>query len=409
VEHVSVKGGVRFVETQTAEPGEIPFEVTGDQVDVFHANGPNMTVAMLGRPGNVRGRGLAASGNDIQLDRGKNYLQIQGPGQMQLPVDRDLDGNSLAQPKALYVTWKDHLTFDGRTAHVVGGAAANTDTQRALAETMEVSLTKQLDFARPEKRDDVDVSNLLMQGGVWLENRTMEDGQLKSMNRLDAKNLSVDRGTGDLFAEGPGWFTTVSRGNATKMGPLAARPVQPGATSVRPLAAPIGSPTEEDGLTYLRIDFLRGISGNLHKKELRFEQQVRGVYGPVEDWDQTVDADSPDGLGPKDALIHCDTLRLAQIGPSQGEQQPFEVTATGNTVVEGGRQYTARAHRITYVQAKDLLVLEGNGRSDAQLWRQTTVGGEWARTAGRKILYWRGTNEFEFDDFRFLSGQASGR
>jgi hypothetical protein len=306
---------------------------------------------------------------------------------------------------------------------VVGRAAANTDAQRALAETMEVSLTKQLDFARPAKRDDVDVRNILMRGGVRLENRTIENGQLKSIDHLDVKNLSVDRGTGDIFAEGPGWFTTVSRGNAAKMGPLAATPVRPVTTRVRPTATPVssaaiavpptagppGDPEDENGLTYLRIDFLRGITGNLHQKELRFEQQVRGIYGPVDDWDQIVDADSPEGLGQKDALIHCDTLRLAQIGPSQGEHPPFEVTATGNTVVEGGQQYTARAHRITYVQAKDLLVLEGDGRSDAQLWRQTTVGGDWARTAGRKILYWRGTNEFEFDDFRFLSGQASGR
>jgi hypothetical protein len=423
VEHVSVKGGVRFVETQTAEPGEIPFELTGDQVDVFHANGPDTTVAILGKPAHVRGRGLVATGNDIQLDRGKNHMEIRGPGQMQLPVDRDLDGEPLAQPKPLHVAWKDHLRFDGRTAHVVGRAAANTDTQRALAETMEVSLTRQLDFARPEKRDGVNVRGILMRGGVWLENRTVVEGKLESVDHLDVKNLSVDQVTGIISAEGPGRFTTVRRGDAAKMGALSATPARPAgpvvrttatpvpptATRERPAAAPVGDPAEEDGLTYLRIDFLRGITGNLHQQELRFEQQVRVVYGPVEDWDQAVDADSPDGLGPEDALVHCDTLHLAQIGPRRGEHPPFEVTATGNTVVEGGQKYTARAHRITYVQAKDLLVLEGDGRSDAQLWRQTTVGGDWARTAGRKILYWRGTNEFEFDDFRFLSGQAGGR
>jgi len=409
VEHVSIKGDVRFVETQTEEPGEIPLEVTGDQVDVLHANGPEMTATVLGRPGHVRGRGIVATGNDIQLDRGKNHLQIEGPGRMRLPVDRDLEGNRLAQPQALDVAWNDHMRFDGRTAYVVGGAAANTDTQRARAGTMEVSLTKQLDFARPERRDEVDVHSILMRGGVWLENRTYEEGELKSVDHLDVKNLSVNRESGDIFAEGPGSFTKVSLGDGLKMGPLAATPARPPAAPVRPAAAPLGEPADDDGLTYFRIDFLRGITGNLHQQELQFELQVRGIYGPVDDWDQSVDADSPEGLGEDDALIHCDTLRLALIGPKQGKYPPAEVTATGNTVVEGGQQYTARAHRITYVQAKDLLVLEGDGRSDAQLWRQTTIGGDWARTAGRKILYWRGTNEFEFDDFRFLSGQAGGR
>ena len=48
---------------------------------------------------------------------------------------------------------------------------------------------------------------------------------------------------------------------------------------------------------------------------------------------------------------------------------PMELEALSNTLVEGST-FTARAHRLTYAEEKDLLVLEGDGRTDAQLFRQ---------------------------------------
>ncbi len=77
--------------------------------------------------------------------------------------------------------------------------------------------------------------------------------------------------------------------------------------------------------------------------------------------------------------------------------QALEVVAAGNTVIEA-KTFTARATRLSYAQAKQRLVLEGDGRTNAELWRQTRVGGPSSHAAARKILYWHGTNQIEVED-----------
>ena len=81
--------------------------------------------------------------------------------------------------------------------------------------------------------------------------------------------------------------------------------------------------------------------------------------------------------------------------------------ATGNTVVDG-RTFTAQARRLSYVEAKDLIVLEGDGRTDAHLWRQLQIGGQRSHAVARKILYWRRDNRIEGNDIRFLDVSQVG-
>ena len=46
--------------------------------------------------------------------------------------------------------------------------------------------------------------------------------------------------------------------------------------------------------------------------------------------------------------------------------------------------------------------LEGDGRSDAQLFRQMKVGSPTSSASAGKILYWRAINRVDVDDARFL-------
>ena len=48
--------------------------------------------------------------------------------------------------------------------------------------------------------------------------------------------------------------------------------------------------------------------------------------------------------------------------------------------------FTARAARISYDQKKDLLILEGDGRTDAELYRQLTPGGAVSKAAATEDL-----------------------
>jgi hypothetical protein len=107
-------------------------------------------------------------------------------------------------------------------------------------------------------------------------------------------------------------------------------------------------------------------------------------------------------------VLTCDRLGIAQVERDYGwKRAPVELEASGNANVEGNN-FTAHADRITYAQSKDLLVLEGTGRSDAELTRQTDAGGPVSRTSARKILYWRSAGRVELDDWKFLNVGAGG-
>jgi len=79
----------------------------------------------------------------------------------------------------------------------------------------------------------------------------------------------------------------------------------------------------------------------------------------------------------------------------------MELGASGNVLVEG-ESFTARSARLTWSEAKDLLVFEGDGRSDAQLFRQLKAGSQPSTASAGKILYWRTLNQVDIEDARFL-------
>jgi hypothetical protein len=128
---------------------------------------------------------------------------------------------------------------------------------------------------------------------------------------------------------------------------------------------------------------------------------VKGVYGPVDAWDDWLALDDVKHLGNRGVQFTCDSLSVAEMGLfSDNDQRAVELQAKGNTVVEGNT-FLARAERISYVSDKQLLVLEGSGRSDAELWRYPPSGGS-THAAARKISYWRGENRVEVEGANLL-------
>ena len=99
------------------------------------------------------------------------------------------------------------------------------------------------------------------------------------------------------------------------------------------------------------------------------------TYGPVDNWDAMLTTENPDQLGPDGVVVHCDQLSVVQLLLPVGGRRLVELVADGNTVVEG-TTFTARGSRITYSEAKDLLILKGDGRSDAELFQQPQPGAE---------------------------------
>jgi hypothetical protein len=133
---------------------------------------------------------------------------------------------------------------------------------------------------------------------------------------------------------------------------------------------------------------------------------VRTTYGPVANWQGSITPDDFNLPQHSGMLLACDKLSVQQVEDRAGKNH-FELSAEGDTEIEGqdpdGANFQAQASRVAFDQSKDLLVLEGDGRADARLWRWQGVGGTRTEAAFRKALFWRATNEVFIDDARSLN------
>jgi hypothetical protein len=414
VEDVEILGGAELVETALEDPTQKPFSVRGDEVRVARANANDSVATITGQPAVVAARGLVMSAAQINFDRGANRLWIDGPGQMTLPVDRDLEGKPLAQPQSLTVDWKAAMDFDGATIRYRDAVEAAGPTQRLATQMLQAQLAQRIDFAAPPKQpQNVKVAALTCQGGMRLDSRTYENGEQTAHDIIIAQDLAIDQTTGAIVAQGPGSIRSHRRGaskmfgnagNANASAPRGDGRIVPGSRT-DPIADPNSTAAAEDRrLTFLEAHFQREATGNLNNRQITLGDQIRCVYGPVDDWQQSIVLDVARALPEGVVTLTSDRLTVAQpvIDRTRSGRQPIELAAEGNAFVEG-TTFTARADRMTYAEAKDLMILEGTGRADAVLTRQSKVGGPSTKAAARKVMYWRSTNTVEVDDAKSLN------
>ena len=411
---VLLEGNADLRETKTAKPDEKPLLATGDRLQLAGGDGPNSQVTVVGKPAYVEARGMTLSGASIQLERGSNRLWVDGAGRMTMPVNRDIGGHSQTAEQKLEINWEGRMNFDGHSALFERSIVAHTAQQLLRTERLEVTLKRTIDFSNPptpnRKSEPAQIDQIVCQGGAFVENRTFDERGLSSIDRLQALDLAINDTTGGIDAHGPGWVSSVRRGAPTP--PPA--PGSPAAKAAATKAAATGADDkdkkpdkDQDKLSYLNVHFARAITGNMHTRELTFADQVKTVYGPVENWEQQLDAENPEALPPEGVVMTCDQLSVRETSdrmPAEDGKQArgfLELEALGNTLVEGNG-FTARAHRLTFAEKKSLLVLEGDGRGDAQLFRQPVPGGPTSQAAARRILYWQSTNRVEIDDARFF-------
>jgi len=395
--HLLVEGEARFVETQTSRPDELPLVIQGDRLEAGTVEGGKAKLKVTGRPAHCSGRGLNLSGANVNLDCAANRLWVEGPGKMDFPVSGDSSQPFLSSDAGrLTIEWQRGLEFDGRQARFEEKVAAATLRQQLHTDIMEVKLRERLDFSGMGPANATQVEDLRCRGGVLLENRSFEaPAQLAAFDRLQVADLAVNLPSGALTAGGPGWLNSVRLGGKSPSGGVLPNSPKP-ATGGNSLS-----------LMCLTVRFQKAIVGNLHRRQMTFEDQVRTSYAPVDDWQAMLATDDPDRLGPQGVTLRCDRLSVTEMPLPRGGGRALEFEALGNTVVENAA-YTARGHRITYTEAKDLLVLEGDGRNDAELFRQILPGAAASRAAAQRILYWPKTNRLKVEDARSLEiGQFS--
>jgi len=400
VERLIIDGGVQLREVRTTKPGEAPIEIKGDIVQVDHAKGDHARVHVKGTDAVVSARGLTIHGDDIQLRRGENRMEVAGPGSLVLPARKssapERQGYRPPQMPAspMTISWKGHMEFGGRTAKFVGdvhvrGVQSTRDGETldllVMGHELHATLNHSVDFSKTKQDPDLDIQELAFRGSVFLQNKTSQHRRQTSFDQMQVRDLSIDRASGRLHANGPGWGSSVRFRDKLPSG----EPASPEA---------VGESNDSE-LVYVYIHFKDELVGNIDHREMEFRGLVETVYGPVAAWDQTLDPDPPDGPGDDVFLLTSDRLALAQVGPRADDgKAPIELMAYGDATIEG-KGFTARGWRISYARAKDMLILEGDGRNDAKLWLK---GSTTPDAAARQIRVWPHNNRYHIDDGSML-------
>jgi hypothetical protein len=412
LEALTIRGRATIDETHTPEPGQEPIHIAGNLIELHRGTTRDAQVEVSGQNAELGGRGISLVGGTIHLRRGENRAWIDGPGEATLPVPA---GQGLAlgpgalsppaepvrqpvgQPKKLHVTWRDGLTFDGQTVHLEGEIEARTQTQLILARTLDATLSRTIDFNEPQNRQAVDLARLHLDGGVSVKNSTFDElGAMTAFDEMKFKNLTLDRGAGKLFADGPGWVSSVRSGppggagqGFPALGPVAAGPVAPG---------------KEKPLTSIHIQFEKRIEGTLAERRIEFQRNVRTTYSPARDFADRIVATRPADLGERGVLLASDTLALTEMLVTG--QKWFEMEAS-DALIEG-RTFTIRAAKVRYAGDKEVLTIEGNGRTDAEIWHQSVPGEPRTYTSARKLRYWLRDGTFDGEDFNTFDLQQIG-
>ncbi|MDX1962101.1 MAG: hypothetical protein SFX18_03045 [Pirellulales bacterium] len=248
---------------------------------------------------------------------------------------------------------------------------------------------------QPAEAATTQVETVTCDQGVVVETREDDaGGNALSWQQLRAESAILNQITGEIQGTGPGELISLRQG----------RPALPNAAGTR--TSPADAST---GLQYLHIDYRRGFQGNLLRRFVSFDNQILAVTGPVAGWTEKLDPNYPERLGPQGMVLNCDRLIVAEAPTSTAAgAATVELQAVGNTIVEGAA-YTARAYRLTYAQAKDQLVLEGDGRTDAEVNYQAQAGGKLSRAAAARLMFWPGTNRVDISEARMVDLSQLGQ
>ncbi|MEX0676867.1 MAG: hypothetical protein WD063_07310 [Pirellulales bacterium] len=353
--------------------------VKGDRLHVTDANTEATKVTIAGNPGYVEAGGMTLWGAAINLESQFNRLWISGPGRLTMPITQDLDGQALPQPQFLAVDWKTEMDFRSDTAVFEGTVVARTEQQHLDTDKLEAVLTRAVDFARAgaavgKQGERPELAKMRSYGRTLLESRQIDDGGVQSaFSRMELLDLSVDRTSGKIGGRGPGWVTHVTRG-----GPQIAGPPGPGDAQRAPPIPP------DKQFTYLHVTFRRGIDGDINRREIRFFDHTKTIYGPVTDWNATLDGRDPAALGQQGMVLEAGALEVREMNRREhGKRGWFELDASGGVVAEGQR-FTAIGDRLTYAEEKDRLILRGD---PAEMFLENESGPR-NETRAKEVGYW---------------------
>ena len=397
----------------TGRDGERPFRVLGEQLRIerLERNGERrLTVAGSESGGASAREGLAevqAGGvrlwaRDLRLDQAQGRLWTEGPGNARVNL---AESRSKLGPLGSEATlrWSNGLEFNGERITLSGDVFAEAASDVLRCRRLTASLATPIDLRSGGSTEGVDLAQVECAGGVFIDHRSIDPQGQTSHERAKLEQLAVNRLTGEISGQGPGWVRSVHLGDST---------------------GGFGIGQQQDkaaaGLRFLRVDFQQGLGGNLDRRSLRFFENVRAIYGPVLAWDHELPIHSPNGVPPDAVELSCDELRVYEDPAAVSQRRvagaklgKIELRALGSVRIDAaasgkGGAMTAEAAEVNYSQASDRFTLAGDGQRLGTVWLQVDPTQPVTPTSFQRLTYYRNQNHLIVNDLRGIEYRPAG-
>lgn len=282
--------------------------------------------------------------------------------------------SSIQWVKAPHCSWKGRLMFDGAVALIEGDIeltgmfrteADRFWSTRGTCQQMEIHLSNPINLQAP-KAASASLDRVVLKDTVdIIASQNDRLGNRLSLERIVVPVLTYHLPQSQLVGAGPGWIRSWHLASL-QLGQMAS------SSSDRPQA--------KQEIQGAHLSFRESMVAQMDTSEVRFNGKVELAAGPLQSWDDMIDLNTMQRLKVDEMLLNCDMLKAydtsglgARNSSYAQNNATWEFEALGNVrfagkAIEG--DYSGNGYRVTYTQAKDLLMIEGDGRIPAHIRRE---------------------------------------
>ncbi len=434
VEKILLLKNVKLDE-KMANVGEEPVHLSGQTVRVDYPDSERMAISIFGDP-NVsgghavfQGRGVMLMGANINVNRATNHFWVDGKGELRISQQAVGSANSRggsgdfgklfatsgsagSSNQTIIINWTGAMDFDGKQLLFI----KDVDIMYSMmainkSERIEVHLTKPFRFFEKDNTSDIEPERVVIYGNIDLERDTFAENNTgqQTHDRIRLTSVEIFPKTGAFKGLGPGYVSSIFQYAGDGAGSL----LSTGAATPRvtPVATGTGAAASEasgmfgKGLKFMQCNFSGSVEGNYRTSQVAFHDRVVTMLCPAGSFRDVINTTNPRNIVANGMLLECNKLEITQ--PPQGNGgKAVDLKAEGNTRIEmtyDSRYYIANADKIKFEQGKNLLTLEGNRYSKAELYQGTNLNSPTQKRAeGDRVFLNPVTKEVKGDG---LSGQ----
>jgi hypothetical protein len=366
----------------------MPWHIEGDQLKLASNSIGQVDMQIEGRPARVVMADGALEGPVIRLDQQHNLVWMDQPGEFTLPISAlnrsGTSASTLQWSKPPHCTWAGRLLFDGSIIHIEGDIQLDGVVRRpdqlwmlqGFCQRLDVTLSEPVDLRQSNSAGSTappTVERIVLQDNVDLRMaQTDLLGNRQSLERIVVPMLTYQVVEQLLEGAGPGWI------NSKFLGEKRTETSNP---SIR--LSSVADPNRIQ-LQGAHLSFRDNLVAFVERSEVVFSGKVELASGPLKNWDDTINLAKLTQLAVDQMLLNCDQLKVydtrglsstASLLPAGQAVGSYNFQALGNVVFEGRAEtdyYSGNGYRLTYEQAKDQLIIVGDGRTPALLRKSPT-------------------------------------